>query len=86
MRHGSEFSVATAVEYETLADAFLGVVKEDGTLECTRKSGELVRFNPRNDKFGILTVDGYVKTFMVIVPLQNARQTNLEYFQWNCRQ
>lgn len=51
MRHGSEFSVATAVEYEMLADAFLGVVKEYGTLECTRESGELVRFNPRLEYF-----------------------------------
>ena len=86
MRHGSEFSVATAVEYETLGDQFFGRCEGGWDLGMHAEKRRMVRFNPRNQKFGILTVDGYVKTFMVIVPLQNARQTNLEYFQWNCRQ
>lgn len=83
VRHGEEFGAATADEYERLADAFLMEPLRDGALECTRK-GDLIRFDPRTNEFGIRATQGHIATFMVLRVLPSDRKTALEYFQSNC--
>ena len=83
-RHGEDFGAESADEYESLADAFMKGPLRHGALECTR-DGDLVRFDPRTDEFGVLTREGHVATFMILRPLPSDRQTALEYFQSNCR-
>ena len=83
-RHGEEFGAASAAEYERLADAFMMAPLREGALECTR-NGDLVRFDPRTDEFGVLTRDGHLATFMILRPLPSDRRTALEYFQSNCK-
>ena len=60
VRHGQQFSVGNADQYERLADQFLiGPVRE-GALECFRTNGDRVRFDPRTEEFGVLSRAGYV--------------------------
>jgi hypothetical protein len=84
VRHGEEFGTKTADEYERLADAFMMGPLRDGALECSR-DGDLVRFDPGTNEFGVLTTDGHIATFMVLRPLPSDPQTPLQYFQSNCK-
>jgi filamentous hemagglutinin len=77
--------VATSDEYERLADAFMTGSLRVGALECSRANGDLVRFDPQTNEFGVMSTAGYLATFMVVQPLASSHQTSLQYFQSNCR-
>lgn len=85
-RHGEEFRVETADEYERLADEFLTGPLRDGAMECLRSNGDLVRFDPRTDEFGVRAQAGHISTYLIARPLPHAGQTSVEYFQSNCKQ
>ena len=68
-----------------MADAFMTGPLREGALECFRANGDLVRFDPRTDEFGILTMAGHIATFMIVQPLPSARRTSMQYFQSNCQ-
>src|ERR1022692_3202886 len=50
-------------EYQERADEFLGTQKPQGVLECFRSGGDMVRFNPATDEFGILSRSGFIRTY-----------------------
>lgn len=81
--HGEDFAVKTADEYERLAEAFMRGPLRDGARECFKRTGELVRFDPRTAEFGVLSQDGIVYTFMIARP--SSDQTPLQYFLSNCQ-
>src|SRR5450759_432920 len=54
--HGADFGAMSATEYEIFADMFLGGVKILPIQECIRAKGDIVRFNPATDEYGV--VDG----------------------------
>lgn len=83
-RHGQEFRAATADEYESLAEAFMMGPLRDGVRECVRANGDLVRFDPRTNEFGILSTSGCIATFMIVRPLASSRKTSLQYFLEQC--
>lgn len=85
-RHGQEFLAETADEYERLADVFMTGTLRAGASECFRSNGDLVRFDPRTDEFGVRSVVGLICTYMIVRPLPHHGQTSLQYFQSNCRQ
>ena len=62
--HVEEFSIKGMgpAEYQERADMFLGAPKPQGVLECVRRGGDKVRFNPDTDGFGILTKAGLIRT------------------------
>lgn len=84
IRHGIEFGADTADEYERLADEFMIGPLRNGAMECFRKNGAKVRFDPGTNEFGILAKEGYVSTFMVVRTLPSSNQTAFQYFQSNC--
>lgn len=84
-RHGDELLAKSADEYERLAEAFMMGPVRDGALECFRVNGDLVRFDPRTNEFGILATAGNVVTFMIVKQLPSSQQTPLQYFRSNCR-
>jgi filamentous hemagglutinin len=63
--HVEEFGVKGmgAAEYQERADEFLGAQKPQGVLECVRRNGDRVRFNPATDEFGILSESGFIRTY-----------------------
>lgn len=84
-RHGQEFQASTADEYERLADAFMIGPLRQGALECLNTEGNIVRFDPRTEEFGVLTGAGHIATFMIVRPLPSSRQTSMDYFRSKCR-
>lgn len=58
----------------------------DGALECMRPNGDVLRFDPETEEFGVRSAAGRLATYMILRPLPSARQTALEYFQSQCKQ
>ena len=57
----------------------------EGALQCIKANGDLVRFDPRTEEFGVRATAGHILTFMIARPLPSARQTSLQYFQSQCK-
>jgi len=85
VRHGQEFGAATAAEYEKKADAFMTKPLHAGILECHRRNGDSVRFDPKTNQFGVSTSAGEILTFMIVTPLAGSTQTALQYYESACR-
>jgi hypothetical protein len=67
--HGDDFGVAEESEYELMADSFIGGLKFQGVLECARKSpGEIIRFDPATNEFGVATYDLVILTYFKARP------------------
>jgi filamentous hemagglutinin len=49
-------------------------------LEKTRPNGDVVRYNPATDEFGVVKPDGTIRTYYKPDPARHGRPTNLDYF------
>lgn len=84
-KHGADFGAKSDRQYEAMADAFLLGSKSSTALDYTRSQGDVVRFDPVTDEFGVLSATGEVRTYFKPVPgVTHARSTNLEYFEVSC--
>lgn len=79
-RHGTDFGANSATEYEQMADAFLTGPKGPNTLEIVRPNGDIVRFDPTTDAFGVVSANGTIRTYYVPDPAVHGYSTNLDYF------
>jgi len=78
-----------------LADRFLGRSLKAGVLECRRRGGDIIRFNPATDEYGVLSKDRVIRTCFKPVPRAtlagtiarkgHGHATNMAYFQAECR-
>lgn len=100
-KHGAEVGASDPEEYERLADEFLGSAKPSGIQECKRRKGEVVRYDPQTEMFGVVDAGGVIRTYFKPVPCSKVpfhlravakRQgechsylSNLHYFQAECR-
>ena len=75
-----DFGFRSAAEYGRAASRFLTGTPGRGVLEKTRDNGDLIRFNPRTDEFGVISRDGTVKTYYKPDPTKHGLATNLDYF------
>lgn len=93
--HGVEFAATSPDEYEAMADSFIGGPKAEGVMECSRKSGQLVRFNPRSQEYGVLSPEGNILTYFKPRPCAtiphwqpkvncHGERDNTAYFQREC--
>lgn len=80
-KHKRDFGVATADEYEQLADEFLGGPLKGTMLEGEAKHGGKIRYDTKDDVFGALTEDGRIKTYFKPKPAEHGAASNLEYFK-----
>ena len=46
----------------------------------TRANGDVVRFDPDTNYFGVMKADGTPKTFFVPDPAQHGYPTNMDYY------
>jgi hypothetical protein len=99
--HGAEFGAKSATQYQALADMFLGGIRVQPIEECVRGKGDIVRFNPISDEYGVLDSGGTIRTYFKPVscaslsgPIRIAMQqsgrchghaSNLLYFQSECK-
>ena len=84
--HGADFGAATEFDYLNLAIRFLTSVPPIGaTLECKRKRGDRIRFDPVTNEFGVLAGDGVtIRTYYKSNPARHRMATNEEYFRREC--
>lgn len=69
-------------DYLILADRFLGGPLPPGSHECQRPDGDLVRYNPTTDEFGVL--DTRTSSIRTYFRLPGTKAWNLAYFHTNC--
>jgi len=80
--HKSRLRVSTADEYETIADLLLGNPCPASALEFTRsRNGDLVRYDPVQDVFAVLSRDGFIKTRDRPDPAFHQLATNMDYYR-----
>ena len=94
----SDFGAENDLEYEQMADAFLGGPAPSGAFECTRVQGDLVRYNPATNELGVLSTTKIIHTYYKpkfckdATPAQILRRkchkqpTHLDYVKKLCHQ
>ncbi|WP_206540014.1 hypothetical protein, partial [Ruegeria sp. ANG-R] len=79
-KHGAEFpEYSNATQYVQGAQGFLRNPPA-GTLTSTRANGDVVRYNPSTNTFGVMTSDGTPRTMFRPSPSQHGYPSNLDYF------
>ena len=79
--HGADFGATDDLHYERLADAFLSSPLAPPVLECIRpRDRNVVRYNTVTGEFGIISNDGYIRTYYIPDPAEHGLPTNLDYF------
>ncbi len=79
-KHGDEFDgIQNSLQYVRKARGWFDNPTST-TLSRTRKNGDVVRFDPATDYFGVMTKDGTPKTFFRPDPAKHGYPTNLDYF------
>ncbi|HEY3940443.1 MAG TPA: hypothetical protein VGL97_23650 [Bryobacteraceae bacterium] len=78
--HGGDFGARTEAEYQQQASDFLTRIKPQGVLEKIRPNGDIVRYNPATEEFGVLSKSGAVRTYYKPDPAIHGYPTNLDYF------
>jgi filamentous hemagglutinin len=79
-RHGADFGATSAAQYERAADGFLSGTRGTGVLEKVRPNGDIVRYDPATEAFGIIKPDGTIRTYYKPDPAVHGYRTNLDYF------
>ena len=86
-RHGQELGALDPVDYERMADEFMGQPPADPALvlQCRRRNGDLVRYNQVTEEFGVLRRDLVIKSYYRADPQVHKCENNLVYFRQECR-
>lgn len=84
-RHKADFGASSESAYEAKADAFLGVPLPCGIIESERcRNGDLVRYDPLTNTFGVMDAAGHILTFYKPSPSRHLMPSNAEYFISEC--
>lgn len=78
-RHGPRLGLTSQSAYEAGAKNFLDNPPK-GTLTARRADGDIVRYNPKTDEYGVKTKDGLIRTYFKPDPTKNKRASNKDYF------
>jgi filamentous hemagglutinin len=77
--HGADFGATNALDYVRQAQDFLRNPPA-GTLTKIRPKGDVVRYNPFTNTFGVRAPNGEPRTFYKPDPAEHGFATNLDYF------
>jgi len=72
IKHGYQFGPITENEYLEDARKLLDAPEGSGVLEKIRENGDILRYNPATNEFGVMTPTGRIRTYF---------KTNDQY--WN---
>ena len=78
--HGSDFGARSETDYEMQAGNFLTDRSNLDILERSNYSGDLIRFNPRTNEFGILSPSGQIRTCYILERANQKFPSNMDYF------
>lgn len=95
VKHGTEFGAPTDAEYERLAAHFLTAPLRPGVLECTRKCGDIVRYDTATTEYGVLSATLAIRTYFKPRPCSSlpaaapkldchGYSDNVQYFKARC--
>lgn len=85
-KHKGEFGLISIAEYASMADEFIGAPLGEGTLECVRVGGDILRYNPKTEEYAVMSKNQEILTYFIPVPLIKHRfATNEEYFRDECK-
>jgi pyocin large subunit-like protein len=79
-KHRNEFTYQSEFEYQQAADAFMSAPLQAPVRECHRAAGDRVRFDRKNELFGVVAPSGFLKTFH----RPSVKYKDLGYFRWEC--
>ncbi|MFI0416546.1 MAG: RHS repeat-associated core domain-containing protein, partial [Candidatus Thiodiazotropha sp.] len=77
--HGAEFGAKNAVDYAKQAQQFLRNPPK-GTLSRTRANGDIVRYHPKTNTFGVMDKTGAPRTMFKPDRKVHGYKSNLDYF------
>ena len=80
-KHSANLGLKTSAAYEKAASSFLSGKAGRGVLQGTREGGDIVRFNPKTNEFGVLSKDGNIRTYFKPDPKEHGLTDNLEYYK-----
>ena len=99
--HGADCGANSAAEYERMADGFWAAAKPAHVHQCTRRRGDVLRYDPSSEVYGVLDRNGVIRTYFKPVPCAavpvaqrsavkqagrcHGEVTNLLYFQRECQ-
>ena len=79
--HGKQFAAASEMQYEAMADNFIGAPLGQYMLQSKRPyKNVLVRYNPKTNEFAMLGHDGYIKTYFKPNTSEHWLPRNLDYY------
>jgi hypothetical protein len=78
--HGADFGAKSAEQYQKMADTFLNGPRGAGVLQKVRPNGDIVRYDPATEAYGVVTPDGTIRTYFKPDPKEHGLRTNLDYF------
>jgi len=85
--HGSDFGASDEFDYESMANSFLTNPLDSDTLEGTRgRDKATIRYNTATEEYGVISFDGYIRTYYKPDPAIHGLPSNLDYFNSNCNQ
>ncbi len=80
-KHAGEWTPPLSKEvYNSMANAFLHGSPGPGVLQKVRVNGDIVRYNPITNEFGVVSTNGTVRTFFRPDPAKHGYPTNMDYF------
>ncbi|MHB8598467.1 MAG: hypothetical protein ACYDER_16820 [Ktedonobacteraceae bacterium] len=65
-QHGTDFGSADKQTYEQQANNFMSNAPNNDELQLTRTNGDTLRWDTKTGEFGVVTSDGYIKTYFDI--------------------
>jgi len=83
-KHGGQYIVATELEYEALADAFMFSPLTPDVRQCYRPQGDRLRYRDASNDLGIVNRNYFLKTFFKPDPAIHGHATNIDYFNHEC--
>jgi hypothetical protein len=78
--HGGDFGAKTPAEYQQQADTFLNGPRGSSVLEKIRSNGDIVRYDPATEEFGVAQGNGTIRTYFKPDASVHGYATNLDYF------
>ncbi|MGK9171323.1 hypothetical protein KXR53_33840 [Inquilinus limosus] len=79
LKHGADFGAENALQYTKQAQEFLRNPGQ-GVLSKVRSNGDVVRFDPATQAFGVMDSASAPRTFYKPDPARHGYPTNLDYF------
>jgi RHS repeat-associated protein len=77
--HGAEFGSKNSVDYVKSTQEFLRNPPA-GTLSKTRANGDIIRYHPNTNTFGVIDAAGAPRTMFKPDPAVHGKPSNLDYF------